>query len=378
MARIRSYKNILLIILFAVALSTPILVQLSGYKLKVITTENRPKANMPVFNMIKIKDLNKQLGLYFKDYNTYFEDNFAFREMLIEFYSYLKLGILRSDPFPEKIIIGREGWQFLGEAHSNTISETKGILNFSQSDLDLISKNMSESMLFLDSLNIRLYLAIAPEKSTVYGDYLPIRKSTNQTKLDQVKNRLATIGCRVIDLKDDLTKIQNPYIFYKTDSHWNEIGGFLGSQTLMKRLKNDYSMLPVLEMADFSIDTITDYQGDNAKLLFLHWPENKYIFTLNIPLEVIAKEKEYTVPSTYLWNPANYERRYSTSQNKLKVLIFHDSFFREFPKFLSPAFGETVFIWAWWNKAIILNEKPDIVIYEKVERDIDHLLYPLK
>jgi alginate O-acetyltransferase complex protein AlgJ len=377
MATIKFYGNIVLILLFIVTLICPILLQISGYKINAITSENRSKATMPEFKINSFTGLEKDLDAFIKMFQNYYNDNFTFRDLLIHLYRNIKLDLLKTDPFPEKVVIGREKWMFLGESHSLAISVTKGLINFSEKELEEITNNIQESINFFDNLDIHFYLAIAPEKSTVYGDYIPVLKSKKPTKLDQVKKRLLRVGCKIIDMKDDFNQIQNHLLFYKTDSHWNEFGEFLGYQTLMKRLKSNYPNLDVLQQADFQIDSINDYQGDNARLLFLPWAEKKYIFTTLNEQDVFESEKIYSVPTSYLWDPANYERRFGNNKKKLKVLIFHDSFFREFPKFIAPSFKETVFIWSEWNKKIILDEKPDLVIFEIVERGIDALLNPL-
>ncbi|MCX6303949.1 MAG: hypothetical protein NT040_03185 [Bacteroidetes bacterium] len=377
MEKTRSHRSLVLAILFLVILGCPLLLQVSGYQFKGIAAENRAKAKFPVFEMKKLVGFNNDIGIYFAGLNDYFKDNFAVRDVLIWLYCKIKLGVLNTPPFPERVVIGREGWMFLGDLSSNAISETKGIINFNESELNMITRNFSQSISFFDSAGICFYLAVAPEKSTVYGDYLPIQKSKRPTKLEQVKKRLQTIGCPVIDMKDNFKQLLNPLLFYKTDSHWNEFGEFNGYQTLMQRLKSDYPGLAVLQVDDFVIDTTFNYQGDNARLQFIPGTDRKYEFSKHKGYEVAELEKSYQVPESYHWNPATYERRFGNQKKELKILIFHDSFFREFPKFLSPGFRESVFIWSVWNKKIILTEKPDIVIFETVERNLELLLYPL-
>jgi|GEM_PF-3245792 len=378
MGRIRSYGDILLVFLFMAGLCAPALFMVSGIKFRETLTENRTKAAFPEFNLKRISQLNLRLVAYIPKFNEYFEDHFTFRDMLIRMNRNIKLRIFKINPFPEKFVIGRDGWMFLGNEHSKAISETKGLLNFSEAELDQISIRISESMQFFENQGITFYLVIAPEKSTVYGEFLPIAKSGKPTKLEQVREKLSGIGCRIVDMKKDFKKLTDPVIYYKSDSHWNEFGEFLGYQTLAGEIKRDFPTLRILQSDDFTIDTIRDYQGDNAQMLFLPWTDNKYIFSLRDTIPVAELQKQYTVPESYLWNPANYERRYGSIGCNLKILIFNDSFFREMPKFLGPGIKETVYIWSWWDKKIILNEKPDIVIYEKTERDIDHLLYRLK
>ena len=69
-----------------------------------------------------------------------------------------------------------------------------------------------------------------------------------------------------------------------------------------------------------------------------------------------------------------YESRYIGNANKFKILVFHDSFFNGMSKFFKESFGETVFVWSDLQFGLVEKEKPDILIYERVERDIDMLL----
>jgi len=378
MAKIKFYRNLILIILFMTILVCPVVLQISGYHFKEITTENRVKTKFPDLKISGFAKSNKAIGRFLIAFDKYFKDNFAFRDILIRLYRNIKLGLLITNPFPDRVVIGREGWMFLGDYSSSTIKETKGLSVFSDRALELITKNIAESIRLCDSAGIGLYLAIAPEKGTVYGNFLPIIQSRRPTKLQQVKKQLNKIGFPLMDLKDNFKQLQNPAIYYKTDSHWNEFGEFYGYQTLMLHIKKDFPSLDILQINDFTIDTIFNHQGDLAKLLFLPGTERKYVFTVDNTRDIIEIGKKYSVPESYPFKPSTYERRSGNTSQELKVLVFHDSFFREFPKFLAPSFKETVFIWSVWDKKIILNEKPDIVIFEITERNLDLLLYPLK
>jgi hypothetical protein len=63
----------------------------------------------------------------------------------------------------------------------------------------------------------------------------------------------------------------------------------------------------------------------------------------------------------------------TTNINKAlpKVIVFRDSFFTALEPFTSSIFGETEYNWRWFNptdKEYILENKPDIIIWEIVER----------
>ena len=93
-----------------------------------------------------------------------------------------------------------------------------------------------------------------------------------------------------------------------------------------------------------------------------------------IEYQAIELEKKLLVPDNYFRASNNYEYRYK-GKGKLKVLVFRDSFSTSMIQFLKEYFGESIYIWHHdFNKEIIEQEKPDIVITEIIERDIDVLI----
>jgi len=91
----------------------------------------------------------------------------------------------------------------------------------------------------------------------------------------------------------------------------------------------------------------------------------------------LVKDK-LKVPDGYPNDPEAYELRFHSKDNdkkKLKILVLCDSFGGYFSKFLKEHFNETVFIWdTKFDKKLILQEKPDIIIQEFVSRNSDFLL----
>ena len=58
-------------------------------------------------------------------------------------------------------------------------------------------------------------------------------------------------------------------------------------------------------------------------------------------------------------------------KNLPRALIYHDSFFTALEPFVSPLFSEAEYIWKQFreeDKEYVLQYKPDIIIFEAVER----------
>jgi hypothetical protein len=378
MIRFRPAINLVICVVFVITLSLPLVFQAIGIQFNNSTTEKRKKSEFPGINITPDRMSFPDIALFIDQFNSYYSDNFAIRQIMIELYINTKIKLLHTNPFPKKLVFGKGDWIFLGDSYSNAIAETKGIKNFSEPELETITKNIIEYKKYFDEKHIKFFLVVAPEKSTVYGQKLPIKLSVRQTKLEQVRKQLSAIGINLIDLKDHFSKDQNYPLYYKTDSHWNHIGMYFGSLSLMKTIGLSYPMLKILKFEDFSIDSSKcNFNGDLAGQLSLKTQERKYILTSEFHVERIKLPNKLTIPESYSYNPKLYERRFETKNGKLKILIFHDSFFQEMHKFIAESFRETVFIWTVWEKEIIEQEKPDIVVYEMVEREIDKLLYPL-
>jgi hypothetical protein len=97
-------------------------------------------------------------------------------------------------------------------------------------------------------------------------------------------------------------------------------------------------------------------------------------FTPIQPDKAHLQARQLPVPKNYERVPEDYEKRYKSNVNDLKVLVFHDSFTTALVPFIKESFGETVFIWKPnFNKTLIEKEKPDIVLQIVVERNLELL-----
>ena len=65
-------------------------------------------------------------------------------------------------------------------------------------------------------------------------------------------------------------------------------------------------------------------------------------------------------------------------RNRVKLLMFRDSFAIELIPYLSESFSRSVYVWA--NKvdfSMVDEEKPDLVILEMAERHLGNLCNPM-
>lgn len=374
--------NKVLIVGFVIVITLPIIVDMVGIETGQTITENRRIEPMPSLEInyssspgliVNVKPIYSACVRFIRKFDDHYSSTFGFRSNLLQLYSGVKRTIFHTDPLPQKVVEGSDGWYFLGDENSNVIKESKGIENFSREELKASLQKILNHQSWLRKQGIDFYLAVAPNKLSIYGEYLPIQKSEKETQLEQL-SVASRNNFNFIDLKSHFSLARHARLYHKTDSHWNDYGAFLAYTALTEKIKADFPEVNCLKQSDFLIDTTLSYQQDLTRMLFLNVKEEVITFKQKYPDRAIIQKKELNVPKNYDRAPSDYERRYKSDTNKLKVLVFHDSFTINLIKFLKESFGETVFIWRHnFDEELIQREKPDIVIQIVVERNLDIL-----
>jgi alginate O-acetyltransferase complex protein AlgJ len=374
MKKLRFAHCIALILLFTGLIAIPLVFRFFGVTQNSENYENRKMARMPEFPRPDKENgsgFYQDLTLFIKDYTGYFNDGFPFRNSLFNIFRDIKMDLFHVSPIPERVVLGKGGWLFLGDFFGHAVSESKGMEVFTGAELQAGVKTISRFNTSLAKAGIKFYFSVAPDKVTVYENHLPVVKAPGPTKLEQLKLALEKKGISVIDLKAGFQEMPGVRLYHKTDSHWNEAGAFLGYVTLMKRIKKDFPEVTILDIADFKLDTIINQRGDLAQMLQMN-AVSATIKLLPVYKNAVFKlAKRLPVPKNYALDGTHYEHRFVCVGKPLKILVFGDSFVIDLIPFLNQSFGETVIIWAKISKNVIEIEKPDIVISEIAERDLD-------
>ncbi len=349
--------NLILVVIFYILLWLPLL------EMKL---NERQQTHFPA--------INKSLSRYIIAIESYFNENFGFRSQLIQTDSLLMVNLFNSSPNPQ-VILGKEGWLFYKSENADDgpgINDYEGKTPFSERDLARIDERVKSLNDWMAGQNMLLILLIAPNKQTIYGEYLPdyIRQQKGSSRYDQVKETLKNNPVKFIDTVSLLQQAKKDNVLYrKTDSHWNNYGGFLVYQNIIQLVQTGYQV-KVETIKDFDVTVVqkTD-SGDLARMIGLqnYFQEKNIVFVPKVPVNIIRDN--YAYPTLY-YNIKNVIPETSLP----KLLVFHDSFFTAIEPFLSRHFSSSIYIWADLDTKIIEKEKPDIVIWEVAERYINKLL----
>ncbi len=185
---------------------------------------NRPLAQTP--ELIKDGALNLSFPVEAEDY---FQDRFYGRASMIDAYSNISgnvFGVSSSD----SVVWGEDGWLFFAE----TVGDYEGSSKFSYEQSKKVIRTVE---IISDTIRNRggeFLLAIAPNKNTLYGEYMP--DNYNKTDVETNYDLLLTGNYDTVDLKSVFLATEEE-LYYKTDSHWNGEGARLAASEIMNRIE---------------------------------------------------------------------------------------------------------------------------------------------
>lgn len=312
-----------------------------------------------------------------KPINGNFERNFPLKEDYFKLYTKIKEDFYHVNFVSDKVIELKDGWLFCGDEYGNNLSESLHFLNFNNKELDVLKNDLKEKKEWCLKNNINYYLAVAPNKESVYSNLIPIKKLEQDSKMQQLEKMCNTLNVNFINLGASFPKNGEQLLYHKTDTHWNEYAAYFGYkeiiETINKVNKVNISPIPISNYniinSDIIIGDLDEIRGRIPQEPLVSLVPNNFIPSFK------ELKKTLPIPEGYEFDPTAYERRYSSPNKKLKIIVFGDSFSGYLVQFLRENFKETLFIWSHtFNKELILNEKPDIIIHEFVERNVDFLL----
>lgn len=310
-----------------------------------------------------------------RDFEKYYQDNFPRRHKFIKKYNKFRYKKFHINNF---VIFGKEGWLYYNsdsQEESDSIGDYLGRNLYDPKNLDMVAGTLKSQIKKMEALGAEVFVVVPPNKMTVYPQYMPEEYQTARKKgsrLEQIEQRLPQEGIRILPLRNKIindAKQPDFTLYLKTDSHWNNLGGYLAYQEIMRGMKiapYKYTDLKEqqVECGDLNGFVKMDGCADlNYELKFQGRPEFK--------CENVGSGKKNQDHSEII-------RCHSQVGNNTKLLVVRDSFWNAVYSYVAPHFKDSVILWRGHLEneeieAIIKAEKPDVIILEYVERFIDNM-----
>lgn len=316
-----------------------------------------------------------------KTFQNYFNDNFKSRGLLIDLNITLKTK-LSSKPFKDdKLLIGKDGWYFSN--FQKVIDDYRAVKPFTSFEIQSIINQIRSTKLDLETKGIPYYLLIVPNKHTIYSEYLPehIKKVGEKSRFEQLLPYLENEDINLIDIRNELRAVkEDKDVYFKTDSHWNLHGSFIGYTKLFETISNDFPNIIPSNKDQFIIREIDKNGGDIVAMMGKE-EEIRDTFIEYYPIGGFNfKESSlgnYTPPAPKIFSPEISVTAFESDASELTAVIFKDSYGGYMQQFINPHFKRSVYIWGhdyYLNKDVVQEEKPDLVIHIIVERYLYTLL----
>lgn len=364
-------KNKVLIVFFLVLLYMPkVIWAFWGTELQGENSENRVLADKPVFSL-------EQISNYPGLYENYYNDHLPFKNQAVELMSYIDYVVFNSTD-SKKVIIGKEGWLFYRSAEVEALADEKpiedyqGINKYNDNEKQIILDNITDVDSFLKERDIEFSILICPNKENVYSEYLPegIRKVDETKKIDDLisfLNNNTEVG--IIYPYEELVKYKDEYLlYYKYDTHWNDLGGFIAAQEIREYYKKEKNEITEFEIVESPYEPPSDLAG---MLNMNDYFDDVRYMVLGYKDDVVSNLIEYSEDGvSHVYN--------SNATDDRRVLVVRDSYGEALMPYVSKEFKNVIYVHRnGFDQGFIDVYQPDIVIYQVVERATDDM-YDMK
>ncbi len=372
---IRTIYNALLIFLFIGFLAAPAARMLGSEKTVYSFIEKRLLHVFP-----SRPDSFSQLGAYFADIEVYLNDHFGFRDFLIYRYQRevrKRFGIVGDESTAHQ---GIDNWFYFGK--TEMLLDFAGRLPVSDTQLEQRLEAYQAKKRWLEQRGIRYLLVVAPDKQSVYPEFVmdSWQDVQGRSKLQQFIAAFPEISSQeLLDLASELKRHKQEPLFYKSDTHWTPDGAFTAYLVIAEKLEKLFPSATMRKEYPFTqLQTRKCTSGENdcgdlTRMLLDFEPFDESFRELASFASCSRR-----VPLDYsLASLSAKEQRLSfttrCSEAELTAVVFRDSFFVGLEPFFSENFAQAVYLWKAYDQSTIEELsavfKPDIVIEEIVERN---------
>ncbi len=245
---------------------------------------------------------------------------------------------------------------------------------FTKKELEKIKENLEEQRDWLEYQGIPYIIVIAPDKNSIYPEFLPdnIKKIQEKTRLDQLIEYLSkNSDLNIIDLREPLISKKGKLLLYsKTDTHWNQYGAFIGYKEIMKVVDKYFLQLQYRKIKDYNLVVKNGSGGDLANMLSM----KDIIKEDRIYLQPKFAIKAHSITSDLKLTKGQV--RQVDNERLPNLFMLRDSFTSRLIPYLSEHFTKSIYDWDHrFNADLIKSSKPDIVIHEIAERYLTKFLF---
>lgn len=306
-----------------------------------------------------------------EEYETYFNDSIPFRNNLITLNNSIDYFIFQKST-NDRVIIGKNNWLFYGDIKDgDPIGCYQGTNLLSEEELRDIADNCVNQRDFLAALGKEFVILILPNKERIYSEMMPDRygrPADNYRALQIINYLRENTDLRVVYPYDELMSAKEESglnIWYKTDTHWNWVGGYIGACALLNELGIE---MPAIDNEQIEIVRGAETSGDLAGMLNL----SEQLKFADTDYSIIGYDTHQMEGIAWDFNNAIIYRSYNADERK--IYVCRDSFSSHMSNYIGSQFNDSYFRHRnTYSYDDFVAQDPDIFVYETVERYVHEL-----
>lgn len=253
-----------------------------------------------------------------------------------------------------QVLKGKHDWLFYKtEMDGHPIWDYMGINHFTDEELAAMAANLTQMRdYFENERGIDFYITALPNKEVIYEENMPdtIARVNEVSRSQQVAEYMwANTDLTYIYPKQQLLDAKEKYqIYYETDTHWNQIGAFVGMQEIFKEA---YGTHADIESVSFRVDSET-FAGDLAT--------------------IAGVTADYSQDTVYVFEKETAD---SAQYRDEVCFVVGDSFSGFLSTIAKGYYKEVHWIYTTDFTMDMVDElQPDVIIWETVERYMETFL----
>ena len=318
--------------------------------------ENRPLARLP--KLFDREGINLE---YPQGFDDYYQDHFGFREEMVTAFHRGTVSALK-DTLNDDVIIGSNDMLYFAE----TLDDYLGINTLSDYDIQRAARTLKIQQDYVAASGAKFAFAIAPNKNTIYPEYMPKRLKPTGAFSNRERLAAALMSLEVEQISFDfelMARKGEDMLYHYHDTHWNQRGAMIGYNAIMAKVFEDTEYQTYEGMTPV---TRPGWAGDLHYFLFpasqgsMDYPDYGIDFAYDTDPQ--APGRTTTIGTT-------------SKANHRSLLLYRDSFGDGLMPYLSANIGRVLYDAEFpYNYASMAAESPDAVVIELVERNIPNLI----
>ncbi len=285
----------------------------------------------------------------------------------------------------EHVIIGYHDYMF----YEDTVNDFIGSGFLTDTVYNRAVKTLIERNNWAESHGKKFYFVIAPNKNTVYPDYMPEGYTmASYRRYDQFVELLQSAGITAVDLRGTMAaavqEVPERNLYYKYDTHWNNHAGYFAYRAAMDMVRSDFPNVVIHDKSEYQINYCETYMKDMAYYLGYYSRLKDYgpVYTLKSGktarlMHYTPKEAwgqfafAYEGPDGYSDKLYYFQYKNDYNQGAPNAYIMRDSYSIAMVPFLKDSFYKSTYNWTFsFSGSEILKADADVIMVIVAERNL--------